>query len=77
MGLSKVRFSDNARLNMQSDDRIILLQQRLHEDDMIGHVKDIAGFEHSSFAANAQEDEACTNDRPAVGAMLDGVPMAA
>jgi predicted phage terminase large subunit-like protein len=45
------------RLNRKSDDRIILVQQRLHEDDMIGHVKDIAGFELLSFAAIAQEDE--------------------
>jgi predicted phage terminase large subunit-like protein len=45
------------RLNNKADDRIIIVQQRLHEDDMIGHVKDIAGFELLSFPAIAQEDE--------------------
>ena len=45
------------RLNNKADDRIIIVQQRLHEDDMIGHVKDIAGFELLSFAAIAQDDE--------------------
>lgn len=45
------------RLNKKSDDRIIIVQQRLHEDDMIGHVQEIAGFELLSFAAIAQEDE--------------------
>lgn len=52
------------RLNRKSDDRIILVQQRLHEDDMIGHVKDIAGFELLSFAAIAQEDEDYTIRTP-------------
>ena len=45
------------RLNKKSDDRIIIVQQRLHEDDMIGHVRDIAGFELLSFPAIAQDDE--------------------
>ncbi len=45
------------RLNRKSDDRIIIVQQRLHEDDMIGHVHQLAGFELLSFAAIAQDDE--------------------
>lgn len=45
------------RLNKKSDDRIVIVQQRLHEDDMIGHVREIAGFELISFAAIALDDE--------------------
>jgi predicted phage terminase large subunit-like protein len=45
------------RLNKKADDRIIIVQQRLHEDDMIGHVQEIAGFELLAFPAVAQEDE--------------------
>ena len=45
------------RLNKKADDRIIIVQQRLHEDDMVGHVQHIAGFELLSFPAIAQEDE--------------------
>lgn len=45
------------RLNNKADDRIIIVQQRLHEDDMIGHVLDIAGFKLLSFPAIAQDDE--------------------
>ncbi len=45
------------RLNNKAKDRIIVVQQRLHEDDMIGHVMDRAGFELLSFPAIAQEDE--------------------
>ena len=45
------------RLNNKSDDRIIVVQQRLHEDDMIGHVVEQARFELLSFPAIAQEDE--------------------
>ncbi|WP_219895045.1 phage terminase large subunit [Aquisediminimonas profunda] len=44
-------------MNKKSDDQIIIVQQRLHEDDMIGHVNDIGGFELLSFPAIAQEDE--------------------
>lgn len=45
------------RLNKKADDRIIIVQQRLHEDDMIGHVHELACFELLSFAAIAQDDE--------------------
>jgi predicted phage terminase large subunit-like protein len=45
------------RLNNKARDKIIIVQQRLHEDDMIGHVLEIANFELISFSAIAQEDE--------------------
>ncbi len=45
------------RINKKSDNRIIIVQQRLHEDDMIGHVMEHAGFELLSFPAIAQDDE--------------------
>jgi predicted phage terminase large subunit-like protein len=45
------------RLNNKGKDRIIIVQQRLHEDDMIGHVMERAGFELLSFPAIAQADE--------------------
>ena len=51
------------RLDKKSDDRIILVQQRPHEDDMICHVKNIAGFELLFFAAIAQDDESYTGSR--------------
>ena len=45
------------RLNHKGKGRIIVVQQRLHEDDMIGHIMEIGGFELLSFPAIAQEDE--------------------
>ena len=45
------------RINNKADDRIIIVMQRLHEDDMIGHVLECAPFELIAFAAIAQEDE--------------------
>jgi hypothetical protein len=45
------------RLNDKAIGAIIVVMQRLHEDDMIGHVQGIANFELLSFAAIAQEDE--------------------
>ena len=45
------------RINNKADDRIIIVMQRLHEDDMIGHVLDCAPFELLAFPAIAQEDE--------------------
>ena len=51
------RHTAFTRLNKKADDRIVIVQQRLHEDDMIGHVGEIAGFELLSFPAIAQEPE--------------------
>jgi predicted phage terminase large subunit-like protein len=45
------------RINNKKDDRIIIVMQRLHEDDTIGHVMDFADFELMAFPAIAQEDE--------------------
>lgn len=45
------------RINNKRDDRILVVMQRLHEDDMIGHVVDNAGFELLAFSAIAQDDE--------------------
>jgi predicted phage terminase large subunit-like protein len=45
------------RTNDKKDDRIIIVMQRLHEDDMIGHVLELANFELLAFPAIAQEDE--------------------
>lgn len=53
-----------SRLNDKQDGSIILVQQRLHEDDMIGHVQSIAGFELLSFPAIAQDDEVHTIRTP-------------
>lgn len=45
------------RINKKSDDRIIIVQQRLHQEDMVGHVVEKCGFELLAFPAVAQEDE--------------------
>lgn len=45
------------RPNSKADSRIIIVQQRLHEDDMIGHVVENASFRLLSFPAIAQDDE--------------------
>lgn len=52
-----VRHTLFTRLNNKARDRLIIVQQRLHEDDMIGHVMERAGFELLSFPAIAQADE--------------------
>ncbi len=45
------------RLNNKANDRILIVMQRLHEDDMIGHVTDYADFQLLSFPAIAPMDE--------------------
>ena len=45
------------RLNDKRNGTIIIVMQRLHEDDMIGHVCSFADFELLSFPAIAQCDE--------------------
>ena len=47
----------STRFNDKRDVRCVNLHQRLHENDLIGHVTEIGGYEHISFAAIAQEDE--------------------
>jgi predicted phage terminase large subunit-like protein len=46
-----------SRLNNKGDGAIILVQQRQHEDDMIGHVATFCELKLLSFAAIAQADE--------------------
>ena len=45
------------RMNNKTDNRIVIVQQRLHEDDMIGHVMGVGGFNLMSFPAIAQDEE--------------------
>jgi predicted phage terminase large subunit-like protein len=45
------------RLNDKRKGTIIIVMQRLHEDDMIGHVRSFTNFELLSFPAIAQKDE--------------------
>lgn len=52
-----VRHTAFSRLNKKADIRIIIVMQRLHEDDMIGHVVECAAFELLALPAIAQEDE--------------------
>jgi predicted phage terminase large subunit-like protein len=47
-----------SRLNSQEHGCIILIMQRLHEDDMAGHLIEEGGWESLSFPAIAEEDEA-------------------
>ncbi len=52
------------RPNNKSDVRIIVMMQRLHEDDMIGHLQDIADFKLMAFPAVARDDEVHTFSTP-------------
>jgi predicted phage terminase large subunit-like protein len=45
------------RLNDKINGKIILVMQRLHEDDMIGHVAELCNMKLIAFPAIAQEDE--------------------
>lgn len=45
------------RMNDKNNDRIIVVMQRLHEADMIGHMTELGNFELLSFPAIALEDE--------------------
>ena len=46
-----------SRLNNKETGVIIILMQRLHQDDLVGHVRDQEEWEVSSFPAIAREDE--------------------
>lgn len=51
---------DNAlysRLNDKENGAIIIVMQRLHEDDLVGHVMETGGWEILSFPAIAESDE--------------------
>jgi predicted phage terminase large subunit-like protein len=47
----------SSRLNSQIDGIIIIIMQRLHEDDLVGHVMQQGGWRLLSFPAIAEEDE--------------------
>lgn len=46
------------RLNDKRDGRIILIMQRLHQDDLTGYLREKGGFELLRLPAIAEEDEA-------------------
>jgi predicted phage terminase large subunit-like protein len=46
-----------SRLNKKDRDCIILIMQRLHEDDLVGHVLEQENWEVVSFSAIAERDE--------------------
>ena len=54
---SWARHSLFTRLNDKRKGTILVLMQRLHEDDLIGHIRSFSDFELLSFPAIAQEDE--------------------
>lgn len=45
------------RLNAQKDGVIVVVMQRLHEDDFVGHILSLDQWDVVSFPAIAQEDE--------------------
>jgi predicted phage terminase large subunit-like protein len=47
-----------SRLDNKREGRIILVQQRLHADDVAGRLLDAGGFEHLNLPAIAEEDQA-------------------
>src|SRR5208337_5042324 len=46
-----------SRLNDKAKGRIVIVMQRLHEDDLAGHVMRRGGWELVSFPAIAEDDE--------------------
>jgi predicted phage terminase large subunit-like protein len=46
-----------SRLNDKRTGRIMIIMQRLHEDDLVGHVLEREGWEVVSFPAIAEQDE--------------------
>jgi predicted phage terminase large subunit-like protein len=53
-----------SRLNDKKNGCIILIMQRLHEDDLVGHVLEQEDWKVLRFPAIAQEDEAFTIETP-------------
>jgi hypothetical protein len=49
-----------SRLNNKQDGRIIIVTQRLHEDDLVGHLLRQGGWELLKFPAIAEETESHT-----------------
>jgi predicted phage terminase large subunit-like protein len=46
-----------SRLNDKANGSIVLIQQRLHEDDMVGFVKQSGNWDHLNLPAISEEDE--------------------
>lgn len=46
-----------SRLDDKKEDAIIIVMQRLHEDDLVGHVKEKDDWVHVELAAEAQDDQ--------------------
>ena len=44
-----------SRLNDQTTGRVIIIQQRLHEDDLVGHLLSRGGYQHLNLPAIAEE----------------------
>src|SRR5271169_4993675 len=53
-----------SRLNNKRDGRIILIMQRLHEDDLVGHVLGLEPWKVIRFPAIAEEDESHVIETP-------------
>ena len=59
------------RLNAQKDGVIVVVMQRLHEDDFVGHILSLDQWDVVSFPAIAQEDEVHVVETP-TGHLLIG-----
>jgi predicted phage terminase large subunit-like protein len=53
-----------SRLNSKKDGVIIIVMQRLHQDDLVGHVLELEDWEVVSFPAIAEEDEVFLLESP-------------
>ncbi len=53
-----------SRLNDKEKGAIVIVMQRLHEDDLAGHVLGQGGWEVVSFPAVAEDDEAHAIETP-------------
>ena len=53
-----------SRLNDKRTGRMMVIMQRLHEDDLVGHVLEREGWEVLSFSAIAEKDEEFTIRNP-------------
>ena len=51
-----------SRLNSKEDGAIVIIMQRLHQDDLVGHVLEQEPWDMLSLSAIAQEDEIYTLD---------------
>jgi predicted phage terminase large subunit-like protein len=53
-----------SRLNDKTNGRIVIVMQRLHEDDLVGHVQDREPWNITRFPAIAEEDESHIVETP-------------